>query len=222
MPSHSSRFPRNAVTISLAGLLALSCGTKDESGGGSGTRAAPAATAPADTAATISPPPAPPPAPPQATPPVTPPATPPAAAIPIPAAEAFVTRSEQLAEFTTVVPLAGGKAHLAAIATGKSDDVLRAVAGGARSDVLSYRTGDCVAGAIVELDARPDGTTLFRFGQQSYTDCDDENESNPKADIDSHVECVELRWDAAARAVVKGRQAKAQYTSDLPDWCRSE
>jgi hypothetical protein len=153
--------------------------------------------------------------------PVTRPTTPPAAAT-SPPAEAFMTASERLAEFTVVVPLAGGKAHLAAVATSGSHGVLRAVIDGARSDVLGYRTGDCAAGGIVELETRPDGIMLFRYGQDSYTDCDDENEGNPKADIDSHVDCVELRWDDTARAVVKGRQAKATYRRELPDWCRPE
>ncbi len=145
-------------------------------------------------------------------------ATTPASAAPAPSA--FVTGDEKLVEDTQVVALGGGKAHLAAVTSTGLGGVLRAVVGGSRVDLMTYENGDCAAGPVTELEARPDGTARFRYGQTHYSGCDEENEGDDKADIESHVDCVALTWDDARGAVAKGRTAQADSVGELPDWCK--
>jgi hypothetical protein len=97
--------------------------------------------------------------------------------------------------------------------------VVRVLSAGARRDILAYRTGDCQAGAIAQIEAR-DGGVLFRWGQVGYPDCLEENNDNRRADLGHHMDCIELRLQEDGAAAI-ARRAKAETEGELPEWCRS-
>jgi hypothetical protein len=141
---------------------------------------------------------------------------------PAPASAGFLKQAEEIDPRTEIVALASGKAWLAVAARTARRGVVRALADDARRDVLAYKTGDCRAGAIVQLEGRPGGVAVFRWGQVGYPDCLEETDNNHKADLGHHMECAELRWDEARPEVAIARRARAETEGELPEWCRSK
>lgn len=136
-----------------------------------------------------------------------------------PAASAFVTGSETAAAEDVV---AVGDAHVALVATGAAHNtvVVRSLLAGKPADVTRVATGDCSGGTIAELWTAKDGTVVAKLGQLSYSSCDDDAEGVKKPDLDSHVECVALSWDAAGKKVTVAKKSpRAKSDTDLPAWC---
>ena len=100
--------------------------------------------------------------------------------------------------------------------------MLRVDLNGHVTDYLRYRTGDCLGGQVIKLTPRPSGSIVFQFGQQSYSSCDDDNRNVPGADIDSHLECIELRWDGLAAKVTTARRVRVPPSNKPPNWCDAE